>query len=286
MTGFPCYLRFLSPRIVKTANTKTANSEGRLYTLRQNIFVFLRYLSHSFNKRLNLDSLIVISYLVLFRMLYLTYSNCLSVAIPLFLFIVSFSFTFSFSLSFHLAFPITFSFFTPCFFLPFFTLLSLTFFLSFSHYLSSYFLICFSKYLIRLLIHDLYTFLFSKSLKLVITFVSIHSLNIGPLVKQDCSQRYGLYAPTSSLVTTDIYINNETLNFCITIPQISTIIIFFLLPNTWLVNNHLKHLGRTRLGDLIRPVWLLHHFHLVYWWWRGSNSQPSDREPTRPQLSL
>ncbi len=31
MTGFPRYSRFLSPRIVKTANTKTANSEGRLY---------------------------------------------------------------------------------------------------------------------------------------------------------------------------------------------------------------------------------------------------------------
>ena len=39
----------------------------------------------------------------------------------------------------------------------------------------------------------------------LLTFVSIHSLNIGPLVKQDCSQRYGLYAPTSSLVTTDIW---------------------------------------------------------------------------------
>jgi len=32
MMIFPCYSRFLSPRIVKTANTKTANSEGRLYT--------------------------------------------------------------------------------------------------------------------------------------------------------------------------------------------------------------------------------------------------------------
>jgi len=66
--------------------------------------------------------------------------------------------------------------------------------------------------------------------------------------------------------------------------------LFFLLPNTRLVNNHLKHLGRTRLGVLIRPVWLLHHFYLVYRWRRGSNSQPSDREPsllpTRPQFSL
>ena len=34
------------------------------------------------------------------------------------------------------------------------------------------------------------------------------------------------------------------------------IIIFFLLPNTRLVNNHLKHLGRSRLGVLIRPGWL------------------------------
>ena len=38
---------------------------------------------------------------------------------------------------------------------------------------------------------------------LYFTFVSIHSLNMGPLVNTDCSQRYGLYAPTSSLVTTD-----------------------------------------------------------------------------------
>jgi hypothetical protein len=29
MTVFPHYLWFLSPQIVKTANTKTANSEGR-----------------------------------------------------------------------------------------------------------------------------------------------------------------------------------------------------------------------------------------------------------------
>ncbi len=31
MTVFPRYSRFLRPRIVKTANTKTANNEGRLY---------------------------------------------------------------------------------------------------------------------------------------------------------------------------------------------------------------------------------------------------------------
>jgi len=30
-TVFPCYLQFLSPQIVKTANTKPANSVGRLY---------------------------------------------------------------------------------------------------------------------------------------------------------------------------------------------------------------------------------------------------------------
>ncbi len=32
MTVFPRYLRFLSLRIFKTSNTKTANSEGSLYT--------------------------------------------------------------------------------------------------------------------------------------------------------------------------------------------------------------------------------------------------------------
>ena len=30
--GFPLYLRFLSPRIVKTSRTKTANNERRLYS--------------------------------------------------------------------------------------------------------------------------------------------------------------------------------------------------------------------------------------------------------------
>jgi len=34
MTVFPCYSRFLSPWIVKTANTKPANNEGRLYYVR------------------------------------------------------------------------------------------------------------------------------------------------------------------------------------------------------------------------------------------------------------
>ncbi len=33
MTVFPRYLWFLSPRIDKTVNTKTPNSEGRLYIL-------------------------------------------------------------------------------------------------------------------------------------------------------------------------------------------------------------------------------------------------------------
>jgi len=28
--------------------------------------------------------------------------------------------------------------------------------------------------------------------------------------------------------------------------------------------NHFKHLGRTRLGVLIRPVWIWRHFHQVY----------------------
>ncbi len=32
MAVFPRYSRFLSPRIVKTTNTKPANSEGRLYS--------------------------------------------------------------------------------------------------------------------------------------------------------------------------------------------------------------------------------------------------------------
>ena len=36
-------------------------------------------------------------------------------------------------------------------------------------------------------------------------------------------------------------------------------------------HNHLKYLGRTRLGVIIRPVWLWHHFHLVSCWRRGSN---------------
>jgi len=40
---------------------------------------------------------------------------------------------------------------------------------------------------------------------------------------------------------------------------------FFNFPTHNWFNNHLKHLGRTRLGVLIRPVWLWHHFHLVYW---------------------
>jgi len=31
MTVFSCYSQFLSPRIVKTANTKPANNEGCLY---------------------------------------------------------------------------------------------------------------------------------------------------------------------------------------------------------------------------------------------------------------
>jgi hypothetical protein len=34
MAVYPRYLRFLSPQIVKTANTKPANSEGRLYSLK------------------------------------------------------------------------------------------------------------------------------------------------------------------------------------------------------------------------------------------------------------
>jgi len=64
--------------------------------------------------------------------------------------------------------------------------------------------------------------------------------------------------------------------------------LFFLLHNTQLVHNHLKHLRRTSLGVLIRPVWLWHHFHLVYCW-LGSNPWPFGRVPsllpTRPQLS-
>ena len=62
----------------------------------------------------------------------------------------------------------------------------------------------------------------------------------------------------------------------------------FFLTHDWF-NNHLKHLGRTRLGVLIRPVWLWHHFHLVYQW-RGLIPQPFNPEqfslPTRPQLLL
>ena len=65
--------------------------------------------------------------------------------------------------------------------------------------------------------------------------------------------------------------------------------IFFTSWHTIGFNNHLKRLGRTRLGVLIRPLWLWHHFHLVYWWRRGSNPRLF-REPypipTRPQLSL
>jgi len=61
----------------------------------------------------------------------------------------------------------------------------------------------------------------------------------------------------------------------------------FLPPNTRSVNNYLNHHGRTRLGGLIRPVWLWHHFHAVFRW-RGSNPRPFDLEPslrpTRPQL--
>jgi len=64
---------------------------------------------------------------------------------------------------------------------------------------------------------------------------------------------------------------------------------FFTLQHTRLINNRLKHLGRTRLGVSIRPVWILHHFYLAYRW-QGSNSRPFDCEPsllpTRPQLSL
>lgn len=51
----------------------------------------------------------------------------------------------------------------------------------------------------------------------------------------------------------------------------------------------MKHLGKTRLGELIRTAWLLYHFHLIYQQ-RGSNQQPYDHElsslPTRPQLSF
>jgi len=50
----------------------------------------------------------------------------------------------------------------------------------------------------------------------------------------------------------------------VSIPFIFHIAYSFLLPNTRLVKNHLKHLGRTRLGVLIRHVWLWHQFHLVY----------------------
>ena len=67
----------------------------------------------------------------------------------------------------------------------------------------------------------------------------------------------------------------------------SIFIFFFYFPTHDWLNNHLKHQGRSRLGVLIRPVWLWHHFHLVYWW-RGSNPRSFDREPsslpTRPQL--
>lgn len=40
--------------------------------------------------------------------------------------------------------------------------------------------------------------------QLIVTLVSTHSRNMGPFVNLDCSQRKGLYDPTSSLVTTEI----------------------------------------------------------------------------------
>ena len=68
----------------------------------------------------------------------------------------------------------------------------------------------------------------------------------------------------------------------------SVLLSFHFLTHDW-IKNHLKHLERNRLGVLIRPVWLWHHFYLVYWW-QGSNPWPFDREPslqsTRPQLLL
>ena len=74
----------------------------------------------------------------------------------------------------------------------------------------------------------------------------------------------------------------------IQIKSFLTFFFFYFLTHDWF-NNHLKHLGReTRLGILIRPVWLWHHYHLVYQWQQGSNPQPFDCEPsslqTRPQL--
>jgi hypothetical protein len=67
--------------------------------------------------------------------------------------------------------------------------------------------------------------------------------------------------------------------------QIFWLLCFFNFPTNDWFNNNLKHLRRIRRCELIKTVWLWHHFHLVYWWW-GLNPRPFDREPTRPQLSL
>ena len=66
--------------------------------------------------------------------------------------------------------------------------------------------------------------------------------------------------------------------------------VFYNFPTLDWFNNHLKHLGRARLGlIIIWPVGLWHHFHLVYRWW-GSNQRPFNHElsslPTRSQLTF
>ena len=60
--------------------------------------------------------------------------------------------------------------------------------------------------------------------------------------------------------------------------------LIFYFPTHDRFNYHLKHQGSTRLGVLIRPVWLWHHFHLVYPW-LDLNPWPSNCEPSS-QLSL
>ena len=98
-------------------------------------------------------------------------------------------------------------------------------------------------------------------------------------IKTTCLQ----WSPFLGLVLNIVNLNEQRLPV-----NNSHYFFFFYFLTHDCFNNHLKHLGReTRLGVFIRPVWLWHHFYLVYRW-RGLNARPLDREPsslpTRSQL--